>query len=365
MLSFLYSDNAGRAPSGFVLDGLSGAESNPAPDGSAVTVRPIATSDPNAYPSPGADPGEGFAATNAQLFGSGPAVGTPTNAGFVTNYAITLAWEAKDPSWSVLPGTATSWRCARPRPFPCSPRSRGALPSAISGSLRCRPRNSRTAPLPAPPRARATWTTSGAASRRRASLGCSAHNIAWTIYGYDSPPLTRQTFTDITSAAESHFGLFSDFEAAAAAGSLVAYSFVEPSWESTNGFGWLSPTSLHLANFSCNPTGKGLSSDIASPTDGGLTWVPDLLPADVPQPEFSGLACPSDNECWVSDSEAVRSESLTFSSGADGSGVSGKSAAAPSGRDSPGVVMWMLYPGRAGGYAWTDSPGSKAARSSR
>jgi photosystem II stability/assembly factor-like uncharacterized protein len=58
-------------------------------------------------------------------------------------------------------------------------------------------------------------------------------------------------------------------------------------------------------SFSCNPTGKGLSSDIASTTDGGLTWVPDQLPADVPQPEFSGLACPTDNECWVSGSEAV------------------------------------------------------------
>jgi phospholipase C len=61
----------------------------------------------------------------------------------------------------------------------------------------------------------------------------SANNIGWTIYGYDDPPLTRQDFTDITNADESHFGLFTDFQSAAAAGTLSSYVFLEPSWSAT------------------------------------------------------------------------------------------------------------------------------------
>ncbi len=56
---------------------------------------------------------------------------------------------------------------------------------------------------------------------------------SWTIYGYGSPPLTRQLVSDITEADETHFGLFADFQSAAAQGTLAAFSFLEPSWEST------------------------------------------------------------------------------------------------------------------------------------
>jgi phospholipase C len=61
----------------------------------------------------------------------------------------------------------------------------------------------------------------------------STNNISWTIYGYDDSPLTRQDFTDITNADESHFGLFSDFQSAAAAGTLASYIFLEPSWDAS------------------------------------------------------------------------------------------------------------------------------------
>lgn len=57
--------------------------------------------------------------------------------------------------------------------------------------------------------------------------------------------------------------------------------------------------------FSCNPTGRLLIDDIASTVDGGLTWVPDTLPTDVPQPMISDLSCPTDNECWAAGSQAV------------------------------------------------------------
>jgi phospholipase C len=56
-------------------------------------------------------------------------------------------------------------------------------------------------------------------------------NISWSIYGYVDPPLTRQDFPDITNADDSHFGLFTDFQAAAAKGALAAYTFLEPSWD--------------------------------------------------------------------------------------------------------------------------------------
>jgi phospholipase C len=58
----------------------------------------------------------------------------------------------------------------------------------------------------------------------------SAKGVDWAIYGYSSEPLTRHDFTDIQTADESHFGHFRDFQARAAAGTLPAYSFLEPSW---------------------------------------------------------------------------------------------------------------------------------------
>jgi phospholipase C len=60
----------------------------------------------------------------------------------------------------------------------------------------------------------------------------SAHQLDWAIYGYDAEPLTRTTFSDTTNAAESHFGQFKDFQAAAAAGTLPPLTFLEPSWGS-------------------------------------------------------------------------------------------------------------------------------------
>ena len=57
--------------------------------------------------------------------------------------------------------------------------------------------------------------------------------------------------------------------------------------------------------FSCNPNGQSLVGDIASTADGGLSWTPDPLPADVPSPMFNGLSCPTDDQCWASGSDAV------------------------------------------------------------
>ena len=51
-----------------------------------------------------------------------------------------------------------------------------------------------------------------------------AAGLGWAVYGYDAEPLTKSTFTQIATAAASHFGKFTDFQAAAAAGTLPPYS---------------------------------------------------------------------------------------------------------------------------------------------
>ena len=60
-------------------------------------------------------------------------------------------------------------------------------------------------------------------------------------------------------------------------------------------------------SFSCESGGNGetIITDIASTSDGGRTWTPEQLPSDVPQPQLSGISCPSDSECWASGSAAI------------------------------------------------------------
>jgi photosystem II stability/assembly factor-like uncharacterized protein len=46
-------------------------------------------------------------------------------------------------------------------------------------------------------------------------------------------------------------------------------------------------------------------SDIATTSDGGRTWTPDVLPENVPGPELANIACVNATMCWASGSEAV------------------------------------------------------------
>src|SRR5262249_25130979 len=70
-----------------------------------------------AYFMPGADPVEGYNATNWQLFGgitgtiaapAAPPALENSNQGFVTNFAYTLGWQRNDPSWTIEPGTTAN-----------------------------------------------------------------------------------------------------------------------------------------------------------------------------------------------------------------------------------------------------------------
>jgi phospholipase C len=237
MLGYLYSAEDNVSPRGHAFEGLTGRESCPGIDGNPVPVYPITPTTQNAYFMPGADPGEGFAATNAQLFGtetpSSDAV--PTNKGFVTNYAEAIAAN-KAKGWHVVAGTTADMimGCYRPDALP-------VLSALARGYAVCDQWFCSAPTMTMPNRAFVCAGTSQGHLDDHTKIFTvpsvfglmSDHSLAWKIYGYRNSPLTRLDFPDTTSAPGSAFGLFHDFQADAAAGELPAYTFLEPSWSST------------------------------------------------------------------------------------------------------------------------------------
>ncbi len=235
MLGFLYPNKTG--PNGQPFEGLLGTESNNDANGNQVTVYKIDTSQPNAYFMPGADPGEGYANTNAQLFGTGKAPSPPvaTNGGFVTNFAAAITYDQQDKR-TVLPGTVASDIMGV---FP--PSALPVLSGLASGFAVCDHWYSSVPTETFPNRAFACAATSQGHMNDSTSsytvqsiFGLmTAHNLSWKIYGYDDEPLTRANYPDTTSAPDSCFGKFTDFQADAAGGTLAQFSLLEPSWGST------------------------------------------------------------------------------------------------------------------------------------
>ena len=122
LLGFLYHESGNVSPAGDAYEGLTGAEACPDGSGTRVSVYPITPATPNAYFLPGADPGEGYAATNRQCYGAttAPAAGTVAGmSGFVTDYAAAIAAN-KAKGWYVIPGTAPEWimGCYTPQALP-------------------------------------------------------------------------------------------------------------------------------------------------------------------------------------------------------------------------------------------------------
>jgi phospholipase C len=238
MLGFLYTDQNNVSPAGQPYEGLTGTESNPDAQGNPVTVFRIDGSTPNAYFMPGADPDEGFVATDKQLFGTanpGSPAPAATNQGFLTDYANTLTLRGQQ-GRSVYPGTTASdiMGCFTPETLP--------VLSGLARGFAVADHWFASAPTETlPNRAFVCAGTS------QGHLDDATHtftvpsifgllgknDISWVIYGYDKQPLARGNFPDTSSADASHFGLFADFRSAAAAGSLPAFSFLEPSWGST------------------------------------------------------------------------------------------------------------------------------------
>jgi len=239
MLGFLYTDAGNVSPSGQPFEGLTGTESNPDSTGQPVTVFKIEPSTPNAYLMPGADPGEGYMATNDQLYGSdsGPASASETapGTGYVTDYAYTLGWETKE-KWSIVAGTTANdiMGCFTPEALP-------VLSALAKGYAVCDQWFSSVPTETMPNRAFTCSGTSQGHMDDKTHTFTSpsifglldSHSLGWAIYGYDAEPLTKDTFTDISGAAAAHFGRFTDFQSAAAAGTLPPFTFLEPSWSST------------------------------------------------------------------------------------------------------------------------------------
>jgi phospholipase C len=237
MLGFLYADSNNVSPAGQPFEGLTGSESCPGTDGQPVPVFRIDPATPGAYFMPGADPGEGYANTDSQLFGhtAGPAPGTTAAcSGFVTNFAAAIAYDQNNKR-SVLAGTTASDIMGI---FP--PAALPVLSGLARGFAVCDHWYSSAPTETFPNRAFACAATSQ--GHMNDSTGVftvpsifgllTKNNLSWKIYGYNAAPLTRLDYPDTTSAPDSHFGKFPDFQSDAAGGTLPAYCFLEPSWGS-------------------------------------------------------------------------------------------------------------------------------------
>ena len=272
MLGLLYAAQGNVSPSGAAFDGLTGQESNLDASGARDSVFNISAATPNAYLMPGADPGEGYANTNAQLFDAPQPPNPPAakNSGFVKNFAAAITYDQQH-GRSVVSGTTPKDIMGMFTP--------DALPvlSGLARGFAVCDRWFASAPTQTlPNRAFAAAATSqghmddathsftapsifGALTRK---------GVNWSIYGYNAEPLTRLTFSDTASAPNSHFGRFSDFTSAAKSGQLAAYVFLEPSWGSTG-------NSEH-PNYNV-ALGEQFIHDIYSALRSGSAWNQTLL----------------------------------------------------------------------------------------
>jgi len=235
MLGFLYEDTHNVSPSGHDYDGLTGHESNPDGTGRDIKVFKIESTADHAYLMPGADPGEGFYNTNQQLFCTQhPDVNAvPTNKGFITNFKSSIAADLAKHYNDTLPNTVPTeiMGMYSPQTLP--------VMSALARTYAVCDRWFASVPTQTiPNRAFAAAATSqGHLDNHVKAFTCpsifgrlSDRKIDWAIYGYNSAPLTRMDFPDTIHADPSHFGHFSDFQKRAAAGTLPAYTFLEPSF---------------------------------------------------------------------------------------------------------------------------------------
>ncbi|WP_433177363.1 alkaline phosphatase family protein [Actinoallomurus sp. CA-150999] len=273
MLGWLYTDQGNVSASGQMFEGLTGTESNPNGNQGKVTVSRIDGTAPGAYFMPGADPDEGYAATNKQLFGT-PTPATPapaaTNDGFVTDYANTLALRHRQ-GRPVYPGTTAAdiMGCFTPQALPVlSGLARGfAVADHWFASVPTETLPNRAFACAATSQGHMDDATHTFTVPSIFGL-LSDHDISWAVYGYDKQPLTRGNFPDTANAPASHFGLFTDFKAAAAGGTLPAFTFLEPSWGSTG-------NSQH-PNYDV-ALGEQLIHDVYQALRAGPAWASTLL----------------------------------------------------------------------------------------
>jgi phospholipase C len=232
MLGFLY-------PKSGNFEGLDGTESNLDADGNEAKVFEISPGMQNAYYFPLANPAEGYQATNGQLFSSAtpPASGQAANDGFVTSFAKELQHPAHplDPKLAgVAPGSIMGMYAAETLPV---------LSGLAKGFAVCDGWFASVPTQTFPNRAFAVAGTS------RGFTDNSAHGIpafrtpsafgkladagqTWKIYGYSGEPLTAHDFPDTVHPGPNGEVVsgFARFQSDAAAGTLAAFSYIEPEW---------------------------------------------------------------------------------------------------------------------------------------
>jgi phospholipase C len=235
MLGYLYhdADPVNVSPSGHPFEGLTGSESNLSPTGSEVAVFQIAASDQNAYWYPLCPPGEGYAHTNQQLFGTqvAPVPPVATNVGFVTDFADALAHPLDPPLEGAAVSTIMGMYTPSLLPILSGLATGYAVCDEWFASVPTETMPNRAFALAGTSLGRVTDTSSyfdtpsifGSLSRA---------GVTWKIYGYTKQPLTQMDFPDTRSAPAANFGVFSDFQADASNGHLPAFSFLEPEWSS-------------------------------------------------------------------------------------------------------------------------------------
>lgn len=237
MLGYLYSDTGNVSPAGDPFEGLTGSEACPGSDGKSVPVYRLAPSTTDLYFYPGADPGEGYAATNNQCYrtDTAPASGAVAPmTGFVTDFARAIT-DNRTKGWYVFDGTAENWimGCHTPDTLP-------VLSALARGFAVCDHWYASAPTMTMPNRAFLCAGTSQGHmddQTKKFTVGSifgalTKAGATWRIYGYDATPLTKSDFPDTSAAPVADFGRFSDFRTDAANGSLPAFAFLEPSWGS-------------------------------------------------------------------------------------------------------------------------------------
>ncbi|HTA89762.1 MAG TPA: alkaline phosphatase family protein [Polyangiaceae bacterium] len=233
MLGFLYTDEHNKSPNGDAYEGLTGSESNPDDTGRDVKVFKITKDSKHPYLMPGADPGEGFQNTNLQLFSEYelPAGAEATNKGFIVNFKAAIAYDQSKHYKDSLDGTVPSDIMGM-----YTPEMLPILSALAKGFAVCDHWFASAPTETIPNRAfAAAGTSQGHMDDNVKVFTCpsifgalSEKGQDWAIYGYNRDPLTRLDFPDTQSASSDHFGHFRDFQDRAAAGTLPAYTFLEP-----------------------------------------------------------------------------------------------------------------------------------------
>jgi phospholipase C len=239
MLGFLYTDQGNKSPSGQAYEGLSGNEFNLDASKKAVKVFKITPDMQNAYFMPGCDPGEDYFQVNQQLFGAAdpPSPPVATNKGFLVNFATNLPARKANPRFGALPGTVPNniMGAFAPETLPVlSGLARGfAVCDHWFASVPTETMPNRAFMCAATSQGKMGDSNVTPFTVKSIFGHLSDSNIDWMIYGYNAAPYTRKDFPDTLKALDSHFAKFPDFKAAAKAGTLPPYSFLEPEWSRT------------------------------------------------------------------------------------------------------------------------------------